>query len=85
MANIKVTLTKSVIGAVPKNRKTVAALGLGDRVGRSAIHEDSPAIRGMVHQVKHLVTVTEATAEEAAKADFVRSTRRAMNKPEETK
>jgi large subunit ribosomal protein L30 len=80
---IKVTLVKSVIAGVPKNRKTVAALGLGDRIGRSAIHDDTPAIRGMIHQVKHLVTVVDATEEEAAKAAYVREKRRSMNRPQE--
>jgi large subunit ribosomal protein L30 len=56
MAMLKITLTKSVISEVPKNRKTVAALGLG-KTGRSVIQEDNSVIRGMVHQVKHLLRV----------------------------
>lgn len=52
---LKVTLVKSVIGAEPRNRKTVAALGLNKR-GRSRLLPDNEAVRGMIHHVKHLVT-----------------------------
>jgi large subunit ribosomal protein L30 len=57
--DIKITLTKSAIGAIPKHRKTVQALGL-KKTGRSVVKRDDPAIRGMIKQVEHLVTVTEA-------------------------
>ena len=53
---LKVTLSKSMIGAVPKNRKTVNALGLR-KIGQSNTFEDTASIRGMIHQVKHLLTV----------------------------
>ncbi len=52
---LKVTLVKSVIGAEPRNRKTVAALGLNKR-GRTRLLPDNEAVRGMIHHVKHLVT-----------------------------
>lgn len=55
---LKVTLSKSMIGAVPKNRKTVNALGLR-KIGQSNTFEDTASIRGMIHQVKHLLTVEE--------------------------
>ncbi|MHC1749874.1 MAG: 50S ribosomal protein L30 [Cellulosilyticaceae bacterium] len=58
MANLKVTLVKSTIGAIPKHRKTVEALGLG-KINSSNIHQDNAAIRGMVNQVRHLVKVEE--------------------------
>ena len=56
---IKVTLVKSPIGAIPKHRATVAALGL-KKMGRSNILPDNAAVRGMVQQVSHLVKVEEA-------------------------
>ena len=56
MAQIKVTLVKSPIGAIPKHRKTVEALGLR-KLRASNVHQDNPAIRGMIHHVKHLVQV----------------------------
>ncbi|HOO27899.1 MAG TPA: 50S ribosomal protein L30 [Lachnospiraceae bacterium] len=55
---IKVTLVKSVIGAIPKHRATVAALGL-KKTGRSVELPDNDAVRGMVKQVCHLVKVEE--------------------------
>ena len=58
MANLKITLVKSTIGAIPKHRKTVEALGLKKR-GRSVEMPDNPAVRGMIDQVKHLVNVEE--------------------------
>jgi large subunit ribosomal protein L30 len=55
---IKVTLVKSTIGAIPKHKATVEALGL-KKLGRSNELPDNPAIRGMVQQVRHLVKVEE--------------------------
>ena len=59
MANLKVTLVKSTIGAVPKHKKTVEALGL-KKVNKTAELPDNAATRGMVKQVQHLVKVEEA-------------------------
>ena len=58
MAEIKVTLVKSTIGAIPKHRKTVQALGL-NKLNSFNIHQDNEAIRGMIKQVSHLVKVEE--------------------------
>jgi large subunit ribosomal protein L30 len=55
---IKVTLVKSTIAALPKHKKTVAALGLG-KVNSSNELPNNAATRGMVNQVKHLVKVEE--------------------------
>ncbi|MCI9239258.1 50S ribosomal protein L30 [Lachnospiraceae bacterium 50-23] len=59
MANLKVTLVKSPIGAVPKHKKTVEALGLR-KVNKTVVLPDNAATRGMVKQVCHLVKVEEA-------------------------
>ena len=59
MANLKVTLVKSTIGAVPKHVKTVEALGL-KKLNKTVILPDNAATRGMVQQVTHLVKVEEA-------------------------
>ena len=56
---IKVTLVKSSIGAIPKHRATVTALGL-KKVNKTVELPDNDAVRGMVNQVKHLVKVEEA-------------------------
>ena len=58
MANLKVTLVKSTIGAVPKHRKTVEALGL-QKLKKTVVLPDNAATRGMVQQVRHLVKVEE--------------------------
>lgn len=55
---LQIKLTKSLIGEKPKNRATVRGLGLR-RMQQTVEHNDTPAIRGMVHAVAHLVTVTE--------------------------
>ena len=59
MANLKVTLVKSPIGAVPKHKKTVEALGL-KKTGKSVLLPDNAATRGLVKQVEYLVKVEEA-------------------------
>lgn len=59
MANrLEITLTKSVIGVKPAQRKTVEALGLR-KMHQTAEHADNVAIRGMIEKVAHLVTVKE--------------------------
>ena len=60
MANtLKVTLVKSPIGAVPKHKKTVAAMGL-TKMHKTVEMPDNAATRGMIQQVQHLVKVEEA-------------------------
>lgn len=58
---IKVTLVKSTIGCVEKQKRTVAALGL-KKIRSSRVHNDTPAIRGMIFVVKHLVKVEPVEA-----------------------
>ena len=53
-----VTQVKSQIGAKPKQRGTLRALGLR-RIGHSNTLPDRPEIRGMIARVPHLVTVEE--------------------------
>ena len=55
---LKITLTKSTIGASPKQKKVVEALGLR-KMQHSVELEDTPATRGAVRKVSHLVTVEE--------------------------
>ncbi|MDK9712004.1 50S ribosomal protein L30 [Acidaminobacter sp.] len=60
MANtIKVKLVKSTIGAIPKHKKTVEALGLR-KIGQIVEKQDNPQMRGMIQQVSHLVKIVEA-------------------------
>ena len=55
---LKVTLIKSTIGAVPKNKKTIEALGLS-KLYKTVELPDNEAVRGMIWHVKHLVKVEE--------------------------
>ncbi len=56
MAKLKITLSRSLIGRPVDQKATAKALGL-TRMQQSVIQEDSPAIKGMIHKVEHLVTV----------------------------
>ena len=54
----KVTLVKSTIGAIPKQVKTVEALGL-NKLNKTVELPDNDAVRGMIFKVRHLVKVEE--------------------------
>ena len=56
---VRVTYTKSAIGYKQDQKATVVALGL-KRLNQTVEHVDTPQLRGMVHKVRHLVTVEEA-------------------------
>ena len=56
---IKVSLVKSTIGAIPKHRATVEALGL-HKLNQTVELPDNDAVKGMIQQVRHLVKVEEA-------------------------
>ena len=62
VAKIKITQTKSGVGAPEKHRRTLQALGLKHQ--RSVVQNDNDAIRGMVFQVRHLVRVEDAEGQE---------------------
>ena len=55
---LKITLVKSTIGAVPKNRATVEAMGLR-KLNSFVVLPDNAATRGQIRQVAHLVKVEE--------------------------
>ncbi len=57
MAQIKITQTKSRINCPAVQKRTLDALGL-HKMNHSVIKEDTPAVRGMITKVHHLVTVT---------------------------
>ena len=56
--NLKITLVKSTIGAIPKHKATVAALGL-KKIGQTVVKKNNDATKGMLQQVRHLVKVEE--------------------------
>jgi large subunit ribosomal protein L30 len=67
MADLVVTQVRSSIGAKPKHRGTLRALGLG-RIGKSNTLPDRPEIRGMIAKVPHMITVDEEAEAPATKA-----------------
>ncbi len=65
---LKITLRRSGIGCLPRQREVLRGLGLR-RIGTSVLRPDSPAIRGMVTKVFHLVEVETVTGREATGRD----------------
>jgi large subunit ribosomal protein L30 len=61
---LRVTYVKSAIGYNVKQKQTIEALGLR-RLQQVITHPDTPAVRGMINKVSHLVQVEEV--EEAAR------------------
>ena len=55
---LKITLRKSPIGFDRKQKQVVQGLGLR-RINHTVELPDTPATRGMIHKVRHLVEVTE--------------------------
>ena len=53
-STIKVVQIRSAIGRERSQRKTLIGLGL-NKIGRVRELEDTPAVRGMINKVKHLV------------------------------
>ncbi len=55
---LKITLVKSPIGAVPKHKATVKAMGLR-KLNKTITLPDNPATRGQIQQIRHLLKVEE--------------------------
>ncbi len=64
-ARLKVTQVKSEISHIARNRRTIRAIGLRG-IGSTSIIADNPATRGMVRQVRFLVSVEEIDEPETA-------------------
>jgi large subunit ribosomal protein L30 len=78
---LRIKLVKSPIGNTRRNRATVAALGLR-KVNQIVEHNDHPSIRGMIHKVKHLLTVEEVEGQRTAAASTPKGTKAAEPKPQ---
>ena len=61
---LKITLVRSLIGRPQKQRQVVKGLGLR-KLNSSVVREDTPAVRGMVAAVPHLVKAEEIDNETA--------------------
>jgi large subunit ribosomal protein L30 len=58
MSKLRITYSKSSIGYKEDQKRTIKALGFR-KLNQSVELEDTPAVRGMIHKVNHLVTVEE--------------------------
>ena len=58
MAKLRITQVRSTIRTKPEHRGTMRALGLR-RINASTERDDSPALRGMLRKVDHMVRVEE--------------------------
>ena len=58
MSAVKIKQVRSLNGANPNQKATLAALGLG-RIGKTVERKDSPQLKGQLHVVSHLVEVTD--------------------------
>ena len=56
MENVKVVLTKSLIGAKPNQKATAKSLGL-NKIGDFIVHNDDAVLAGKIKVLAHLVTV----------------------------
>jgi large subunit ribosomal protein L30 len=68
MAKLRITQKRSTIGRSGQQRRTMRALGLR-KIGSMATHDDSPAIRGMIFKIKHLIEVVEDAPSGASSKD----------------
>lgn len=55
---LKLTLNKSTISCLKKQKETVKALGL-HKIGHSVVKEDNACVQGMIRVVSHLISVEE--------------------------
>ncbi len=58
MGDLRITQIKSKIGHPEDQRATLRSLGLR-KIRQQVIRPDNPAVRGMVHKIRHLITVEE--------------------------
>jgi large subunit ribosomal protein L30 len=58
-SKLKVTQVRSLIGQNKRNRAVASGLGL-KKIGKSVVVENTPAFRGMIKKIIHLVRVEEA-------------------------
>jgi len=65
---LRIKLVKSPTGHTPANRATIKALGLR-KVHQVVEKQDTPAVRGMIHRVQHLVVVEAMNGKAAPKGD----------------
>ena len=55
---IAIKLVRSLIGCIPKHQATAKCLRLS-KIGKTIVHNDTPAIRGMIAQLYYLLEIEE--------------------------
>jgi large subunit ribosomal protein L30 len=60
---LRIRQVRSTIGSTPKQRETLRTLGL-NRIRSTVEREDSPAVRGAVAKIPHLVQIVRDGAED---------------------
>ncbi|MBQ8007048.1 MAG: 50S ribosomal protein L30 [Lachnospiraceae bacterium] len=55
---LKITLTKSLIDQVPKNRAIAESMGLR-KIGKTVVLPDNDATKGQIRLINHLIKVEE--------------------------
>ncbi len=55
---LKITLKKSYIGTMEKQRKILRALGLR-KIGMTIIRKEDPSLKGMIHKVSHMLDIEQ--------------------------
>jgi large subunit ribosomal protein L30 len=68
MPLLRITLKRSYIGCDQRQRRVIRSLGLR-RLNQTKVHRDTPAIRGMVEKVRHLLQLEVVQEEEGVKAN----------------
>lgn len=58
MAKISITLVKSLNGRIANQKANAEVLGL-TKIGKTVVREDTPAVRGSINKISHLVEVKE--------------------------
>lgn len=61
---LEITYVKSAIGRSGRQKRTVEALGL-HKLHDTVVRPDNPSVRGMVHSIRHLVSVREVAEDNA--------------------
>jgi len=83
-AKLRVTQVRSTISHIARNRATVRALGLKG-IGSTVLVPDNDAVRGMVRQVRFLVTVEEISGPSEVRGDAHASRRPEVSEDSEEK
>lgn len=58
MAQLQITLKRSLIGRTHSQRETAKSLGL-NKINSSSVQPDNQAIRGMINTIAHMIEVKE--------------------------